>query len=71
MKGLTPPGGGGGGTASLKVATHCKTTAPVFQSCLPLSFLVLSPIFGSFKPSPSKIKLLNVKLYTKMTPIFL
>ena len=28
-------GGGGGGTVSLKVATHCQTTAPTFQGCPP------------------------------------
>ena len=33
------PRGGGGHTASLKVATHCQATAPVFQGFLPLSFL--------------------------------
>ena len=33
------PRGGGGGTASLKVGTHCQTTAPAFCPCPPLSFL--------------------------------
>ena len=33
------PGGGGGGTASLKVGTHCQTTTPSFQGCLPFPFL--------------------------------
>ena len=31
-------GGGGGGTGSLKVGTHCQTTAPAFLGCPPLSF---------------------------------
>ena len=31
-------GGGGGGTASLKVGTRCKTTAPAFWGCPPLTF---------------------------------
>ena len=30
------PGGGGGGTASLKVGTHCQTTALVFWRCPPI-----------------------------------
>ena len=29
----------GGGALPLKVGTHCQTTAPAFQACLPLSFL--------------------------------
>ena len=36
---MRQPGGRVGGTASLKVGTHCQTTAPAFQACLPLSFL--------------------------------
>ena len=48
---------GGGGTASLKVGTHCQITAPTFQACLPQSFLWPSPIFGTFRAPPFKIKL--------------
>ena len=40
-----PGGGGGGGTASLKVGTHCQTTDPAFQDCLPLSLFLPPPIF--------------------------
>ena len=32
-------GGWGGGTASLKVGTHCQTTAPAFWSCPTLTAL--------------------------------
>ena len=38
-------GGGGGGSASLKVATHCLTTAPAFQGCQSFSFLRSHPNF--------------------------
>ena len=46
------PKGWGGGIASLKVATHCQTTAPVFQASPPLRFFLTAPIFGSCR-SPS------------------
>ena len=34
-KANAPEGGGGGGTASLKVGTHCQTTAPEFSLTAP------------------------------------
>ena len=37
------PGGGGGGTASLKVVTHCQTTAPAFSGLsTPMLYLTAS-----------------------------
>ena len=36
---------GGGGTASLKIGTHCQTTAPAFQRCPPLSLFLTAPYF--------------------------
>ena len=56
-------GGGGGGTASLKVGTHCQTTAPAFRSCLPLSFLCVLPrIYFGRCPPPSKFCTVNGKM---------
>ena len=38
-------GGGGGGTASLKVTTHCQTTAPVFSGLSVPEFSLTAPYF--------------------------
>ena len=71
LNALTPPfGGGGGGTASLKVTTHCQTTAPVFQGSPPLSFFYRPLFLGVADHRPLKSDFLNAKLYTKVTPIF-
>ena len=37
--GCHPGGRGGGGIGSLKVGTHCQTTALAFWPCPPLGFL--------------------------------
>ena len=47
---------GGGGTASLKVGTHCQTTAPAFWHCPPLNLFLPPPIFEGHRPPPPKIK---------------
>ena len=70
-KETVPPGrgGGGGGTASLKVTTHCQTTAPVFSGLSATEFSLTPPIVGSCRPLPSKIKLSQCKFYTKVPPV--
>ena len=61
--------GGGGGTASLKVTTHCQTTAPVFQGS-PSLFFFYRPLFlGVVDHRPLKSNFLNAKLCTKVNPI--
>ena len=42
---LTPRRGGGGGTASLKVTTHCQTTAPSFSGLSAPEFFFDRPLF--------------------------
>ena len=56
-------GGGGGGTASLKVGTHCQTTAPAFGHCPPLSLFLPHPILEGHIPPPPNI---NTKISTKV-----
>ena len=62
--------GEGGGTASLKVGTHCQTTAPAFQCCPPLSFFLPPPIFEGLRPPPPppspKSNIINTNLSTKV-----
>ena len=64
------PREGGGGTDSLKVATHCQTTAPVFHGCPHMSFFDHPLFLGVADHRPLKSNCLNAKLYTKVTPIF-
>ena len=58
--------GGGRGTASLKVGTHCQTTAPAFWHCLPLNLFLPPPIFEGHRPPPQKSNILYTKLSTNV-----
>ena len=59
---------GGGGTASLKVGTHCQTTAPAFWPCPLLSFLWPPPVFEGHRPPPPKIRHPQYKISYKTDP---
>ena len=55
----------------MKVATHCQTTAPVFQGS-PSLFFFYRPLFlGVVDHRSLKSNFLNAKVYTKVTPILL
>ena len=60
--------GGGGGTASLKVGTHCQTTAPTFWHCPPLNLFLPPPIFEGHRPPPPEIKHSLYKIIYKFDP---
>ena len=57
-----------GGTASLKVGTHCQTTAPAFWHCPPLNLFLQPPIFEGHRPPPPKIKHSLYKIIYKCDP---
>ena len=57
-----------GGTASLKVGTHCQTTAPAFWHCPPLNLFLPPPIFEGHRPPPPKIKHSLYKIIYKSDP---
>ena len=59
-------GSQGGGTASLKVGTHCQTTAPAFRCCPPNQYFLPPPISEGHKPPPLKINIPNAKLSIKV-----
>ena len=60
--------GKGGGTASLKVGTHCQTTAPTFQHCPPPNLFLPPPILEGHRPPPPKIKHSQYKIFYKCDP---
>ena len=62
-------GGGGGGTASLKVDTHCQTTASAFHDCKPLVHFDYLVFLGVTDNHRLKSYFLNANVNIKVTPI--
>ena len=55
-----------GVTASLKVGTHCQTTAPAFRRCLPLSLSLRPSFFEDLRPSPPPQKKIKHNQYKRI-----